>query len=101
MTYKALSQFVTLENLTEGDIIEAPAYIEKLRFFEKYALFGANNQYKHKGTYVVDRRYREPSEIGLHYYKYSTLIKYLSKYRSSKLKVCFDENYKLYFETIH
>lgn len=101
MVYKALSSSVTLGNLTEGDIINRREYIEKLQFFEKFSRFGVNEVFKHEGTYIVDRRYREYGEIGLHYYKYYTLIEYISMYSAQKLKVCFDKNFNLFFEPVN
>lgn len=98
MAYKALNQVVTLESLSEGDVIEVKSYIEKLLFFKKYSAFGTENQFRHEGTYITDRRYREYSEIGLHYYKYSTLIEKIPMYGCNKLKVCFDKDYNLYFK---
>lgn len=101
MTYEALSRSVTLENLTEGDIINRQEYIEKLRFFKKFSRFGVDDVFKSEGTYIVDRRYREFSEIGLHYYKYSTLIERISMYSARRLKVCFDKNFNLFFEPVN
>lgn len=84
--YKALTKAVKLENLTEGQTINRLEYIEKLKFFNKYNKDG--------GTYIVDRRYREYGEIGLHYYKYTTLINYFSKLSTEEITIKF-ENWKL------
>ena len=84
--YKALTKSVKLENLTEGQIVNRLEYIEKLKFFNKYDAGG--------GTYIVDRNYREYGEIGLHYYKYTTLIDYFSKLSKDEVTIKF-VNWKL------
>lgn len=85
--YKALTRAVKLENLTEGQTINLLEYIEKLKFFNKYDEGG--------GTYIVDRRYREYGEIGLHYYKYTTLIEYFSRFSTDEVTIKFSINWKL------
>ena len=84
--YKALTKAVKLENLTEGQTINRLEYIEKLKFFNKYDVG--------RGTYIVDRRYKEYGEIGLHYYKYTTLIDYFSKLSKDEVTIKF-VNWKL------
>lgn len=97
-----LCSVVTLENLSEGDVIDVQEYIEKLRFFKKFCYFGPDNRYKREGTYITDHRYNGHSDIGLHYNKYDTLIKYLSQHYSDvkKVRVCFSNSYRLYFEVV-
>ena len=84
--YKALTKAVKLENLTEGQTINRLEYIEKLKFFNKYDIG--------RGTYIVDRRYKEYGEIGLHYYEYTTLIDYFSKLSKDEVTIKF-VNWKL------
>lgn len=79
--YKVLTKAVKLENLTEGQTINRLEYIEKLKFFNKYDING--------GTYIVDKNYKEYGEIGLHYYKYTTLIKYFSKFSIDEVTIKF------------
>lgn len=91
MSYKALNRSIELEHLSEGQIINIPEYIEKLEFFKKY--------HKYQGTYIVDRRYVEYSETGLHYYKYGTLIRFFTdlknRYGLNYAKITFGKTYKL------
>lgn len=84
MEYKALRSTVELNNLSEGQVIDVEEYIEKLRFFSKHSSM--------QGTYITDKTYVEYSEIGLHYYKYETLIKYLSQFRNGKVRIAFISN---------
>lgn len=91
MTYKALTRNVALPNLSENDIVHISEYLEKLRFFNKYS---------NQGTYITDNRYREYSDVGLHYYAYSTLIQYFSDLRmyyknAAYAKIVFSRDYKL------
>lgn len=79
--YKALTRAVKLENLTEGQTINRLEYIEKLKFFNKYDTG--------RGTYIVDKNYREYGEIGLHYYKYTTLIEYFSELSTDEITIKF------------
>lgn len=79
--YNELTNAVKLENLTEGQTINRLEYIEKLKFFNKYDI--------DRGTYIVDKNYREYGEIGLHYYKYITLIKYFSKFSTDEITIKF------------
>ena len=80
MDYKYLNRSAALEHLQEGQAINIDEYIEKLRFFKKYT--------DSQGTYITDHRYIEYSEIGLHYFKYDTLIKFLkiSSMRTARKK---------------
>lgn len=91
MSYKALNRFIELEHLSEGQIIYIPEYIEKLEFFKKY--------HKYQGTYIIDRRYAEYSDTGLHYYKYDTLIRFFTdlqkRYGLNYAKITFSGTYKL------
>lgn len=73
MAYKYLNRFAVLEHLQEGQTVNIDEYIEKLRFFKKYT--------DSQGTYITDRRYIEYSEIGLHYYKFDTLIKFFENFK--------------------
>ena len=91
MTYKALTRSIVLPNLSENDIINIDEYLEKLRFFNKYG---------NQGTYITDNRYREYSDIGLHYYAYTTLIQYFSDlqayYKNAVYaRILFSRDYKL------
>lgn len=79
--YEALTKAVKLENLTEGQTINRLEYIKKLKFFNEYDMGG--------GTYIVDKNYKKYGEIGLHYYKYTTLIKYFSKLSMDKATIKF------------
>ena len=87
MKYKALSRKIRLDNLSEGDTINRTEYLEKLNFFLKYS--------DTKGTYITDRRYREYGEVGLHYYKYETLIKYFSNFNCEYVTIKFFDNWKI------
>lgn len=91
MTCKELTRSVHLPNLSENDIINIAEYLEKLRFFQKYG---------NQGTYMTDSRYRKYSDVGLHYYAYSTLIQYFSDLRmyyknAAYAKIVFSRDYKL------
>lgn len=96
MSYKALNRTATLEHLAERQIINIDEYIEKLRFFKKYT----DNQ----GTYITDRRYIEYSEIGLHYYKFDTLIKFFENFKhengTKKALITFSKNHCLQCEPV-
>lgn len=104
MTHKALSRTVTLKSLSEGDVINIEEYIEKLRFFKKYSRFGVDDRFKAEGAYIVDRRYKEHSNIGLHYFKFDILIAMLEQYRDHnkerKVKIVFDKAYRMHFELV-
>lgn len=71
-------------------------YIEKLRFFKKYT--------DSQGTYITDRRYIEYSEIGLHYYKFDTLIKFFENFKhengTKKALITFSKNHCLQCEPV-
>lgn len=96
MSYKALNRTATLEHLAERQIINIDEYIEKLCFFKKYT----DNQ----GTYITDRHYIEYSEIGLHYYKFDTLIKFFENFKhengTKKALITFSENHCLQCEPV-
>lgn len=93
MAYKYLNRSAVLEHLQEGQTVNIDEYIEKLRFFKKYT----GNQ----GTYITDRRYIEYSEIGLHYYKFDTLIKFFENFKhengTKKALITFSKNHCLQF----
>ena len=80
MAYKYLNRSAVLEHLQEGQTVNIDEYIEKMQFFKKYG----NNQ----GIYITDSRYIEYTEIGLHYFKYDTLIKFfkISSMRTARKK---------------
>lgn len=84
--YKWFNKTATLEHLTEGEIINPVEYVEKLKAFQKVGI---------KGTYIVEKKYKEHSEIGFHYYKLDTLIKYFSKTKVNELKIVFNNNGKI------
>lgn len=109
MSYKALNQIVTLEHLEEGQIINIEEYIEKLQFFAKYSRFGIDRIFKAEGTYITEKCYIEHTEVGLHYYKFDTLIKFFEKFRAVNrfgrgkrqfVKITFDKNHSLQCEKV-
>ena len=73
MAYKYLNRSAVLEHLQERQTVNIDEYIEKMQFFKKYG----NNQ----GIYITDSRYIEYAEIGLHYFKYDTLIKFFEDFK--------------------
>ena len=73
MAYKYLNRSAVLEHLQEGQTVNIDEYIEKMQFFKKYV--------NCHGIYITDSRYIEYSEIGLHYYKYDTLIKFFENFK--------------------
>jgi hypothetical protein len=75
MAYKYLNRSAVLEHLQEGQTVNIDEYIEKMQFFKKYV--------NCHGIYITDSRYIEYSEIGLHYYKYDTLIKFFENFKDS------------------
>ena len=85
---------VTLINNRKSPIQDE--YIEKLRFFKKYT--------DSQGTYITDRRYIEYSEIGLHYYKFDTLIKFFENFKhengTKKALITFSKNHCLQCEPV-
>lgn len=87
MKYNYLSKEIKLHNLEEGEKINRLELLEKLYFFKKYS-----NQ---KGFYITDKRYKEYGQIGLHYYKFDTIIKYLKKFNDEFIEIKFSKNYKL------
>lgn len=96
MDYKYLNHSAALEHLQEGQAINIDEYIEKLRFFKKYT--------DSQGTYITDRRYIEYSEIGLHYYKFDTLIKFFENFkqrnRTKRILITFNKNHRLQCEPV-
>lgn len=96
MSYKALNKTATLEHLAERQTINIDEYIEKLRFFKKYT--------DSQGTYITDRRYIEYSEIGLHYFKYDTLIKFFEDFKqrnhTKRILITFNKNHRLQCEPV-
>lgn len=104
MSYKALRAVVALDNLEEGQTINIDEYIDKLHFFKKYSRFGMGDRFKTEGTYITDRRYIEYSEIGLHYYKFDTLIKFFENFKhengTKKALITFSENHCLQCEPV-
>lgn len=76
MAYKYLNRSAVLEHLQEGQTVNIDEYIEKMQFFKKYG----NCQ----GIYIADSRYIEYAEIGLHYFKYDTLIKFFEDFKQRK-----------------
>lgn len=96
MSYKALNKTATLEHLAERQAINIDEYIEKLRFFKKYT--------DSQGTYITDRRYIEYSEIGLHYFKYDTLIKFFEDFKqrnhTKRILITFNKNHRLQCEPV-
>lgn len=96
MAYKYLNRSAVLEHLQEGQTVNIDEYIEKLRFFKKYT----DNQ----GTYITDRRYIEYSEIGLHYCKFDTLIKFFENFKhengTKKTLITFSKNHCLQCEPV-
>lgn len=96
MAYKALRAVVTLDNLEEGQVVNIDEYIEKLQFFKKYI--------GDQGTYITDHRYIEYSEIGLHYYKFDTLIKFFENFKhengTKKALITFSKNHCLQCEPV-
>ena len=96
MDYKYLNRSVALEHLQEGQAINIDEYIEKLRFFKKYT--------DSQGTYITDHRYIEYSEIGLHYYKFDTLIKLFENFKhengTKKVLITFSKNHCLQCEPV-
>ena len=104
MAYKALRAVVTLDNLEEGQVVNIDEYIEKLHFFKKYSRFGLGDGFKTGGTYITDRRYIEFSVIGLHYYKFDTLIAYFEdfkkEYGTNKALIVYNSNHNLQCEPV-
>lgn len=109
MSYKSLNRSVTLDHLEEGQTIDIEEYIEKLHFFAKYSRFGIDGIFKTEGTYITEKCYIEHTEIGLHYYKFGTLIKFFEKFRAvdrfgrkkrQLVKITFDENHNLQCEKV-
>jgi hypothetical protein len=108
--YENLSRSFALKNFYQNQSVNVIETIEQLKFLSKYT-----NQ---KGLYIVDNRYKEFSEIGLHYYNFKTIIKLLrdflplnnenlepyltnkdKKYYSSlSVKICYSKDYKLFLE---
>ena len=83
MAYKYLNRSAVLEHLQEGQTVNIDEYIEKLRFFKKYT----DNQ-----------------EIGLHYYKFDTLIKFFENFKhengTKKALITFSKNHCLQCEPV-
>ena len=104
MAYKYLNRSAVLEHLQEGQTINIDEYIEKLHFFKKYSRFGVGDRFKTEGTYITDRRYIEYSEIGLHYYKFDTLIKFFENFKhengAQKALITFSRNHCLQCEPV-
>jgi hypothetical protein len=96
MAYKYLNRSAVLEHLQEGQTVNIDEYIEKLRFFKKYT--------DSQGTYITDRRYIEYSEIGLHYFKYDTLIKFFEDFKhrnnAKRILITFSKNHRLQCEPV-
>lgn len=96
MAYKYLNRSAVLEHLQEGQTVNIDEYIEKMQFFKKYG----NNQ----GIYITDSRYIEYTEIGLHYFKYDTLIKFFKNFKhengTKKALITFSENHCLQCEPV-
>lgn len=109
MSYKALNRIVTLEHLEDGQIIDIEEYIEKLHFFAKYSRIGIDGIFKTEGTYITEKCYIEHTEVGLHYYKFDTLIKFFEKFRTVNrfgrnkkqlVMITFNKNHKLECEKV-
>lgn len=96
MAYKYLNRSAVLEHLQEGQTVNIDEYIEKLRFFKKYT--------DSQGTYITDRRYIEYAEIGLHYFKYDTLIKFFKDFKhrnhEKRILITFSKNHRLQCEPV-
>lgn len=67
-----------------------------MQFFKKYG----NCQ----GIYITDSRYIEYAEIGLHYFKYDTLIKFFENFKHEngmkKALITFSKNHCLQCEPV-
>lgn len=96
MAYKYLNRSAVLEHLQEGQTVNIDEYIEKMQFFKKY---GSN-----QGIYITDSRYIEYSKIGLHYYKYDTLIKFFEDFKqrnhTKHILITFSKNHRLQCEPV-
>lgn len=96
MVYKYLNCSAVLEHLQEGQTVNIDEYIEKMQFFKKYG----NCQ----GIYITDSRYIEYAEIGLHYFKYDTLIKFFENFKHEngmkKALITFSKNHCLQCEPV-
>ena len=96
MAYKYLNCSAVLEHLQEGQTVNIDEYIEKIQFFKKYG----NCQ----GTYITDSRYIEYAEIGLHYYKYDTLISFFEnfkqRHKTKFILITFSKNHSLQCEPV-
>ena len=96
MAYKYLNRSAVLEHLQEGQTVNIDEYIEKLRFFKQYT--------DSQGTYITDRRYIEYTEIGLHYFKYDTLIKSFEDFKqrnhAKRILITFSKTYRLQCEPV-
>lgn len=96
MAYKYLNRSAVLEHLQEGQTVNIDEYIEKMQFFKKYG----NNQ----GIYITDSRYIEYREIGLHYFKYDTLIKFFEDFKqrnhAKHISITFSKNHRLQCEPV-
>lgn len=96
MVYKYLNRSAVLEHLQEEQTVNIDEYIEKMQFFKKYG----NCQ----GIYITDSRYIEYAEIGLHYFKYDTLIKFFENFKHEngmkKALITFSKNHCLQCEPV-
>lgn len=96
MAYKYLNRSAVLEHLQEGQTVNIDEYIEKMQFFKKYG----NRQ----GIYITDSRYIEYREIGLHYFKYDTLIKFFEDFKqrnhTKRILITFSKNHRLQCEPV-
>ena len=96
MAYIYLNRSAVLELLQEGQALNIDEYIETMQFFKKYG----NCQ----GIYITDSRYIEYAEIGLHYYKYDTLIKFFEDFkqgnRTKHILITFSKNHRLQCEPV-
>lgn len=86
MAYKYLNRSAVLEHLQEGQTVNIDEYIEKMQFFKKYG----NCQ----GIYI----------IGLHYFKYDTLIKFFEDFKqrnhTKRILITFNKNHRLQCEPV-
>ena len=96
MAYKYLNRSAVLEHLQEGQTVNIDEYIEKMQFFKKYG--------NCHGSYITDSRYIEYAEIGLHYFKYDTLIKFFEDFKqrnhTKRILITFSKNHRLQCEPV-
>ena len=106
LQFKSLERNFTLNDFYQGQILNVVETIEQLNFLNKHT--------KQQGLYIIDNRYKKFSEIGLHYYKFETMIKllrdflplnneYLTNkdkkyYEALSVKICYSKDYKLFLE---